>query len=202
MPTCYITAYDDFLYLKSFNVYDAKNIRITITSNLDWVSRFQKYQLRQLRQYVISGAIWHLHLSTLGSCIQNIGSLMKHLFGTPVLKLGLDRWGRYRGQLTRWTCKRQTNTGSVGDMLDELEWQSLETHREQLSSTRFTPAQCLFIKTSTPAPPSLRGNIDALKKINFPKIIPIWNSLPSWEVLCKTTEEFQARLIKITGVSG
>ena len=28
-----------------------------------------------------------------------------------------------------WTCRRWRNTSSVGDMLDELEWPSLETRR-------------------------------------------------------------------------
>ena len=37
----------------------------------------------------------------------------------------------------RWTCRRWRNTSSVGDLLDELEWPSLETHREQSSLTFF-----------------------------------------------------------------
>ena len=37
----------------------------------------------------------------------------------------------------RWTCTRWRNTSSVGDMLDELEWPSLETRREQSSLTFF-----------------------------------------------------------------
>ena len=37
----------------------------------------------------------------------------------------------------RWTCRRWRNTSSVGDMLDELEWPSLETRREQSSLTFF-----------------------------------------------------------------
>ena len=37
---------------------------------------------------------------------------------------------------------------SVGDMLDELEGPSLEVRREQSSSTRFTPVQCLLTKIS------------------------------------------------------
>ena len=32
-----------------------------------------------------------------------------------------------------WTCRRWRNTSIVGDMLDELEWPSLETRREQSS---------------------------------------------------------------------
>ena len=37
----------------------------------------------------------------------------------------------------RWTCRSWRNTSSVGDMLDELEWPSLETRREQSSLTFF-----------------------------------------------------------------
>ena len=37
----------------------------------------------------------------------------------------------------RWTCRRWRNTSSVCDMLDELEWPSLETRREQSSLTFF-----------------------------------------------------------------
>ena len=37
----------------------------------------------------------------------------------------------------RWTCSRWRNTSSVGYMLDELEWPSLETSREQSSLTFF-----------------------------------------------------------------
>ena len=35
----------------------------------------------------------------------------------------------------RWNCRRWGNTSSVGDMLDELEWPSLEARREQSSLT-------------------------------------------------------------------
>ena len=37
----------------------------------------------------------------------------------------------------RWTCRHLRNTSSVGDMLDELEWPSLETQKEQSSLTFF-----------------------------------------------------------------
>ena len=40
-------------------------------------------------------------------------------------------------QRTRWTCRMWRNTSSVGDMLGELEWPSLETCREQSSLTFF-----------------------------------------------------------------
>ena len=37
----------------------------------------------------------------------------------------------------RWTCRRWRNTSSVGDMLEELEWPSLETRRKQSSLAFF-----------------------------------------------------------------
>ena len=57
----------------------------------------------------------------------------------------------------RWTCRRWRNTCSVGDMLDELEWASLETHREQSSLTFFYKIHydTLYLdkdKNLTPAP--------------------------------------------------
>ena len=40
-----------------------------------------------------------------------------------------------KGQMTaaRWTCRRWRNSSSAGDMLDELEWPTLEARREQSS---------------------------------------------------------------------
>ena len=51
----------------------------------------------------------------------------------------------------RWTCRRWRNTSSVGVMLDELEWPSLEvggTSPPCFSFTRFIVELCLLKKTS------------------------------------------------------
>ena len=37
----------------------------------------------------------------------------------------------------RWACRRWRNSSSVGDMLDELEWPSLQSRRERSSLTFF-----------------------------------------------------------------
>ena len=79
----------------------------------------------------------------------------------------------------RWTCRQWRNTSSVGDMLDELEWPSLEARREQFQIT--------FFYYSCP------------EKFFFPKDYPyIWNSLPSSAIASKTTEEFKAEGNEIT----
>ena len=49
----------------------------------------------------------------------------------------LEKVEKVQRTAARWTCRRWRNTSSLGDMLDELEWPSLETHREQSSLTFF-----------------------------------------------------------------
>ena len=67
------------------------------------VNTFQKFQLRQLRQWVFFGTIWSLHLGTLRKLHTKhwftLSLSMQHLFGIPIMKLRLDRWRRRRGQL-------------------------------------------------------------------------------------------------------
>ena len=49
------------------------------------------------------GVIWPLHLGTLRKLHTKhwfvLSSSMQHLFGIPIMKLRLDRWRRFRGQL-------------------------------------------------------------------------------------------------------
>ena len=112
----------------------------------------------------------------------------------------------------RWTCRRWRNTSSVGEMLDELEWPSLESRRERSSLTFFYKIHSGTVsldkdKYLIPAPNLRRTRAshesqytspfaysDALKNSFFPRTIPVWNSLPSSVVLSKTIEEFKASL--------
>ena len=110
----------------------------------------------------------------------------------------------------RWTCRRLRNTSSVGDMLDELEWPSLEARREQSFLTFFYKIHSGTVsldkdKYLTPAPNirSTRASrefqytrylaySEALKNSFFSRTFPVWNSLPSSVVSSKTPEEFKA----------
>ena len=112
----------------------------------------------------------------------------------------------------RWTCRRWRNTSSVGDMLDDLEWPSLETRREQSSLAFFYKIHTGTVdldkdKYLTPAPNLRRTRAshesqytryfvysDALKNSFSPRTIPMWNSLPSSVVSSKTIEEFKAQI--------
>ena len=52
----------------------------------------------------------------------------QHPFGALIVKLKFNRWRRYRG-----TCRKWRNTSSVGEMLDELQWPTLEAWVDQSS---------------------------------------------------------------------
>ena len=74
----------------------------------------------------------------------------------------------------------------MGDKLDELDWQSLETRREQ-SYLALAPN---VRKTGASHESQYTRYLpysDALKKYFFPRAIPMWNSLPSSVVSSKTT---------------
>ena len=117
---------------------------------------------------------------------------------------------------SRWTCRRWRNTSSVGDILDELEWPSLEARREQSSLTFFYKIHSGTVsidkdKYLTPAPNirSTRAShesqymrylaySEALKNSFFPRTFSVWNSLHASVVSSKTLEEFKA-LIQTKG---
>ena len=97
-------------------------------------------------------------------------------------------------------------------MLDDLEWPSLETCREQSSLTFFYKIHSGTVdldkdKYLTPAPNLRRTRAshesqytryfaysDALKNSFFPRTIPMWNSLPSSVVSSKSIKEFKAQI--------
>ena len=90
---------------KDWNRFSPPNTLDSL-SQMTWieVNIYQKFQLRQLRQWVFFGAIWPLHLGTLRKLHTKhwftLSSSMQHLFGIPIMKLRLDRWRRCRGQLS------------------------------------------------------------------------------------------------------
>ena len=112
----------------------------------------------------------------------------------------------------RWTCRRWRNTSSIGNMLDGLEWPSLEARREQSSLTFFLIYKIHSGTVSlgkdkylTPAPNIRRTReshesqytrylvySEALKNLFFPRTIPVRKCLPFSIVSSKTPEEFKA----------
>ena len=103
---------------------------------------FANYCLFYFRKAVhhCYGATWHGHLGTLRKLHTKLwfahNSSMQLLF--VYLSENPDcTGGESAKDSCQWTCRRWRNTSSVGDMLDELEWPSLEALREQSSLTFF-----------------------------------------------------------------
>ena len=116
-------------------VQSAKYLGITISDDLDWGQHISEISSKATK--------------TLGFLRRNLAFALRHTkevayktLVRPKLEYAVPIWHPYHetqiGQVEKvqrtaatWTCRRWRNTSSVGDMLDELEWPSLETRREQ-----------------------------------------------------------------------
>ena len=132
---------------------------------------------------------------------------------SPYSKLQINQVEKVQRTAAHWTCRRWRNTSSVGEMLDELEWPSLEARRDWSSLLLFhkihsgavsiekdkylTPARSLKSTRSSHSAQYCRYQTysDALKNSFFPRTIPQWNSLSPSVVNSQTAEEFRALLI-------
>ena len=199
------------------NVQSAKYLGITITDNMDWGQHVSEISSKATK--------------TLGFLRRNLAfaprSTKEVAYKTlvrpkleyaapiwsPHLKLQINQIEKVQRTAARWTCRRWRNTSSVGEMLDELDWPSLEARRDQSSLLLFhkihcgavsiekdkymTPAHSLITTRSSHSAQYRRHQTysDALKNSFFPRTIPHWNSLPPSVANAQSTEEFRALLI-------
>ena len=197
-------------------VRSAKYLGLTITDDLEWGQHISEISCKATK--------------TLGFLRRNLALAPRHTkevayktLVRPQLEYAAPIWNPYNETETkklekvqktaaRWTCRRWRNSSSVDDMLDELEWPSLENRRVKSSLTFFYKIHSGTVSLDkdrylTPVP-NLRSTrasqthnsqytrylsyTDALKNSFFPRTIPLWNSLPSSVVSSKTAEEFKA----------
>ena len=191
------------------NVQSAKYLGITITDNMDWGQHVSEISSKATK--------------TLGFLCRNLAFAYKTLvlpkreyaapIWSPHSKLQINQIEKVQRKAARWTPQDMANTSSVGEMLDELEWPSLEAWREQPSLLLFhkihcgavsiekdkymTPAHSLKTTRSSHSTQYHRHQTysDALKNSLFPLTIPHWNSLPPSVANTQSTEEFRALLI-------
>ena len=134
------------------------------------------------------------------------------LIWSPYCKTQIRQVEKVQRMAARWTCRRWRITSSVGEMLDELQWLTLEARKDQSSLLFFHKIHCGIMsidkdKNLTPSQStrSTRSShnsqycrpqtySDALKFSFFPRTIPLWNtcSLAPSVVAAETTEEFRA----------
>ena len=134
-------------------VESAKYLGITITDNLEWGQHVSEISSKATK--------------TLGFLRRNLALAPQHTkevayqtLVRPQLEYAAPIWHPYNATETknvekvqktaaRWVCRRWHNKSSVDDMLNDLDWPSLEDRRLKSSLTfftRFTPVQCLLIK--------------------------------------------------------
>ena len=196
------------------NVQSAKYLGITITENMDWGQHISDISSKATK--------------TLGFLRRNLAfaprSTKEVAYKTlvrPKLEYAAPIWSPYcktqiqqvekvQRTAARWTCRRWRNTSSVGEMLDELQWPTLEARRDQSSLLFFHKIHCgtmsidkdkyLTPSQSTRSTRSSHNSqycrpqtySDALKYSFSPRTIPHWNSLAPSVVAAETTEEFRA----------
>ena len=128
------------------NVQSAKYLGITITDNMDWGQHVSEISSKATK--------------TLGFLRRNLAfaprSTKEVAYKTlvrpkleyaapiwsPHLKLQINQIEKVQRTAAHWTCRRWRNTSSVGEMLDELDWPSLEARRDQSSLLLFHKIHC------------------------------------------------------------
>ena len=179
----------------SEQVQSAKYLGITITDNLEWGQHVAEISSK----------------ATLGFLRRSLALAPRHTkevayqtLVRPRLEYAAPIWHPYNETETknvekvqktaaRCVCRRWHNTSSVDNMLDELDWPSLEDRRLKSSLTFFYKIHSGTVSLDKdPQYTRYMSYSDALKNSFFPRTIPLWNSLPSSVVASKTTEEFKA----------
>ena len=199
------------------NVHSAKYLGITITDNMDWGQHVSEISSKATKTLgFLRRSLAFAPRSTKEIAYKTLVR-PKLEYAAPIwsphLKLQINQIEKVQRSAARWTCRGWRNTSSVGEILDELELQSLEARRDQSSLLLFHKIHCEAVsiekdKYMTPAH-SLKTTrslhsaqyrrhqtySDALKKSFFPRTIPHWNSLSPSVANTQSTEEFRALLI-------
>ena len=92
---------------------------------------------------------------------------------SPYSKLQINQVEKVQRTVAHWTCRRLRNTSSVGEMLDELKWPSLEARRDQSSLLLFHKIQSGAVsieKRQVPDPCSQFENYQVITQCTIFKI--------------------------------
>ena len=130
--------------------------------NLEWVNMFLKFIVKQLRHsFFFFGAIRLLHLIIQRKLHSKILFRSQFEYVAPIWypynDTGTEMVKNVQKTVAMWTCRRWKYKSSVGDMLYELEWSSLEDRRVKsltFLNTRFIRGTVSLDKDKylTPAP--------------------------------------------------
>ena len=122
---------------------------------------------------------------------------------SPYCKTQIQQVEKVQRTAARWTCRRWHNTSYVGEMLDELQWPTLDARRDQSSLLFFHKIHCGTMsidkdKYLTPSQSTRSSGHHKTHSTAGPRLIVMpWSILFSQGltpsvVAAETTEEFRA----------
>ena len=123
------------------NVQSAKYLGITISGNMDWGQHFSEISSKETKTL----GFLRRNLTFAPKCTKKVAykTLVRPkleyaaTIWSPNSKLQINQVEKVQRTTARWICRRMRNTNSVGEMLDELEWPSLEASRNRSSLLLF-----------------------------------------------------------------
>ena len=147
-----------------------------------------------------------------------------HSLVRPILEYGSSVWNPYTDTLTnkieavqrraaRFVLQRYRRTSSVGNMIGELDWQSLEERRRVASLMMFFKIHNNLVATEMPGSLTPKQHVIPTRKENslayqvpgstrdyhrmsfFPRTARLWNSLSDSTVRRKSPESFREALL-------
>ena len=133
---------DDGLHQQKLEqVQSAKYLGITITDNLDWGQHIYEISSKTTKtigflRRNLASAPRHTKEHTFTTLVRPQLEYAAHVLH-PYYKTQIQQAEKVQRTAARWTCRKWRKINSVGDMLDELEWPSLEARNEQSPLTFF-----------------------------------------------------------------
>ena len=192
-----------------------KYLGVTITSDLSWSKHIVNIKNKASRTL-------GLIRRNLGPCDPSVKEKAYQSLVRPQVEYAASVWSPYterditklesvQRQAARFTLGDYKQTSSVTDMINKLQWDSLEQRRLMIQACMFYKIHYGFVDIILPqsiihnARPGrgqhqlryhqLLVNLDVYKYSFYPRMIPLWNSLPSAAVYASSPEAFNLAAI-------
>ena len=128
------------------NVQSAKYLGITITGNMDWGQHICDISSKATN----TSGFLRRNLAFAPRSTKEVAykTLVRPELEytapiwSPFCKTQIQQVKKVQRTTARWTCRRWRNTSNVGEMLDELQWPSLEAQRDQSTLLFFHKIHC------------------------------------------------------------
>ena len=197
-------------------VSNAKYLGVTINHNLSWANHIGTISQK-------ANAVHGFLQRNLRKCSISIKSLAYFMYVRPILEYASVVWAphtkchitmleKIQRRAARFVCNNYSRYNSVTDMLNMLNWQSLEQRRNQAKSIMLYKiinniVSINFHQYLQPSVVITRGHhlrfiqlqarVDVYLHSFLPSTIRLWNSLPANVVSLLTIDNFKNKLTSI-----